>query len=630
MGYWHIETDVFALLIIGILLVKNYMLSERQAQDRWLSVVYWASLGITVIDLVASVAMNDTTSWAFYQATMVLYCATIPLLPCLWLIYGFVLVDPDRPLNPARAILVLVPMAASILASLSNPWTSLAFSLSPTLEYARGPLFMPIYYVYAVYYPLLGIIWTLANRKRIVPLSNLVALLAFFVAIPVVGQLQLSMPGTLLIDLAFAVIYVLDDATVEAERRNRLNQQINEKNAELEAALAAAESASRAKTEFVSRISHDIRTPIGQVLNLTDFAEQDLERGDLARAHEDIQKIGTSGSFLLSLINDVLDISKIDSGKIELREEPYGYLDYARGIQNIVGPMCEEKGIKSVFDIKRPADLKEGEDDLYGLVDKVRLNQVSLNVLSNAVKYTPAGGTVTFRLALTPSQNRQSCVCVEVEDTGIGMSEDFQRHMFEEFSMEFDNPLRQDTMSGTGLGLSLVKKFVDLMQGELSVTSKLGEGTCVRFEVPVTLIDTPEDLAQGDVEKDASTISGTVLLAEDNEINAQIAIRMLQEFDVTVEHAANGAIARDMFAASEPGHYDIVFMDIQMPELDGYEATRAIRALDRDDARTVPIYAVTADAFSDAKERAFEAGMTGFATKPFNDVELRRILTTVL
>ncbi|MEA5050007.1 MAG: ATP-binding protein [Oscillospiraceae bacterium] len=390
----------------------------------------------------------------------------------------------------------------------------------------------------------------------------------------------------------------------------------------LERALLAAEKANAAKTEFVSRISHDIRTPIGIISNMTDFARADID--DREKLLHDLDKIAASNTFLLSLINDVLDISKIDSGKIELTPVPYTYEEHHAAIRNVLEPMCEAKGLHCAFERRR----KTGTI----VADRSRLNQIILNVLSNAVKYTPAGGTVTYISDSEDLPDAKIRFGFEIRDTGIGMSEEFQKHMFEPFSQEYDNPARPQGITGTGLGLSIVKRMVDLMGGTISVHSELGRGTSVRCSIvfPDAARDPAFAGAAGQPDSAAAKpasapLRGKVLIAEDNEINAEIAVRILTSFGLRTAVAENGLEAVRAFSASAPGEFCAVLMDIQMPVMNGYAATEQIRALPRPDAG-VPIIAMTADAFSQAADHARTSGMTAYTTKPLDPAALRGVL----
>jgi len=391
------------------------------------------------------------------------------------------------------------------------------------------------------------------------------------------------------------------------------------------AALEESEAANRAKTEFISRISHDIRTPIGAIRNLTEFAFRDID--DKEKLTSDLEKIETSNRFLLSLINDVLDISRVDSGKVELSPEPYPFEEYIANIKNIMEPMCSEKGIHFELDVD---SAKRG----VIVADKIRINQIALNILSNAVKYTPEGGTVRYISRSERTADGKALFHFTVKDTGIGMSEEFQKRMFDEFAQEYDNPMRQSGMTGTGLGLSIVKRMVDLMDGEITVDSKLGEGTAftVKIAFPDALTDpayTKQQAADGQEEKDELKFRGHILVAEDNEINQMIAMRIFEECGLSADLAKDGQEAVTMFSSKPEGTYDAIFMDIQMPNMNGYEATRAIRALAGEEAKTIPIIAMTADAFDEAMREAEDAGMNEYVTKPLNVEYIKQVMLKI-
>jgi len=392
----------------------------------------------------------------------------------------------------------------------------------------------------------------------------------------------------------------------------------------IQSALMEAEKACSAKSAFVSRISHDIRTPIGAITNILEFAIEDIH--DPEKLKNDLRQIQVSNEFLLSLINDVLDISKIDSGKIELHPEPYLYEDFLSSLNNMFKPLCKNKGIRFTV------DQQPGVQVIY--IDRIRLNQIIMNLISNAVKYTPAGGSVTVT---TKGRRRPDGLCdcaFTVSDTGIGMSEEFQKIMFDPFTQEDTNPNRDKSIQGTGLGLSIVKKLVDLMQGTISVQSGLGKGTAITVslvvqEVPSDslLVDSKEEHAVG---KSFAKLSGTILLAEDNEINAEIAKRILMKLGLSMVRAGNGEQAVEAFSASASDTYSAILMDIQMPVMNGYEATKAIREMHRPDAKTIPIIAMTADAFTAAIEYSKTVGMTDYVTKPIDVASLSAALAKAM
>ena len=395
-------------------------------------------------------------------------------------------------------------------------------------------------------------------------------------------------------------------AIYEQERANRVK---------MAAALEAAQSANRAKTEFLSRISHDIRTPISIISSMTEFAAADAD--DAEKVRHDLARIKSANAFLLSLINDVLDISKIDSGKIQLDPQPYPYEEYTANVRSVLETLCEQKGVRCSVG-------RSGSGRLGVIVaDKIRLNQISLNLISNAVKFTPPGGSVTYTSTSVDLPDAKVRFGFEIRDTGIGMSKEFQRNLFQPFTQEYDNPDRPKGVTGTGLGLSIVKKMVDLMGGELTVRSERGRGTAISCSI--VFPDAVRDPRYAGWDQKAprraaavQKLSGRVLLAEDNPINTEIAVRILASLGLQTDSAENGEKAAALFAASEPGTYKAILMDIQMPVLNGYEATRKIRALSRADAKEVPIIAMTADAFADAVRRGHESGMDDYLVKPLD------------
>lgn len=410
--------------------------------------------------------------------------------------------------------------------------------------------------------------------------------------------------------LAYTRADFTDTYTLEKQQEQKLRE-----------ALKAAQQADRAKSEFVSRISHDIRTPIGIISNMTDFAYEDIRDPD--KLKNDLEKIQTSNRFLLSLVNDVLDISKIDSGKIALSPEPYPYDDYIANIRNMLEPLCRQKGL--VYRITA------ADDSVTIVADKIRLNQITFNLLSNAVKYTPQGGLVSFSSRSVPTADGFADCELTISDTGIGMSKEFQQVMFEPFSQEYDNPLRLRSETGTGLGLSIVKKLVDQMGGTIRVKSRIGKGSTfiLHFHFPAAA-PVPETQSAAAQAPCFVPLHGRVLLAEDNDINAEIVTRMLTSFGLSVERAENGSYAISIFKASKTGSFCAILMDIQMPLVNGYDATHAIRALERPDAAVIPIIAMTADAFKDASDRAQASGMNDFITKPIDSSVLYRVLAGIL
>lgn len=392
-----------------------------------------------------------------------------------------------------------------------------------------------------------------------------------------------------------------------------------ERNRQMAEALESAKAADRAKLDFISRISHDIRTPLSAVKNMTEFAYKDMD--DPEKLKHDLDSIRHASTFLNSLINDVLDISKIDSGQIEIHEETYPYGYFMEEFQSLIESEAKRKNITIEF--------KGDCEDISIMTDPVRWRQVGLNVIMNALTYTPAGGKIFISVSNKRIDEHTAISKMVVEDTGIGMTEEFQKHMFEPFSQDETNEERRKISGGTGLGLYIVKRLIELMNGTIEIESELGKGTRVSIMLKARIADVnPYEEKTDALNVD---LSGRILLVEDNEINTEIALRILDTTGVETEHAADGQEAVEMYEDRPEGYYDAVIMDIQMPRMNGYEAVAAIRRSGRADAETIPVIAMTADAFDNARKKAKEAGFTTYITKPIDaDVVKRMLADTII
>ena len=388
----------------------------------------------------------------------------------------------------------------------------------------------------------------------------------------------------------------------------QMQQELEKRGRCLRKALNAADKANEAKSVFLSSMSHDLRTPLNGIIGYTELAVQEQ---DAAQKQAYLLKIQSSGNLLLELVNDTLDLSRIESGKLVLKPEAVDGRKYWEGIVTAMEPSAAVKNIMLV------KDTSDWPQQLL-MVDNVQVKKVLLNIISNAVKYTPAGGRVYVNVeALEPPVH--GCTRrITVEDTGIGMSREFMERMFEPFSQEHRSEL--PNVTGTGLGLAIVKKIVDFMGGRIKVTSVLHQGTKFVVDLPLQAWDreaTAAKHAQDRVKAIDEGLAGCrVLLCEDNYLNAEIAQLLLKNKKVKVDWAKDGQEGVAKFSSSAPGYYQLVLMDIRMPVLDGLQATQAIRKLDRPDAKTIPVLAMTADAFDETIEAARKAGMDSYITKP--------------
>ena len=400
----------------------------------------------------------------------------------------------------------------------------------------------------------------------------------------------------------------------EQEYRKSLEQ----KNVALQLAVQRETKANLAKREFLFNMSHDIRTPMNAIIGFTALAQTHID--DRGQVEDYLKKISVSSQHLLSLINDVLDMSRIESGKVTLEAKPVHLPELVHELRDIVQAVVSEKDLSLTLDTVGV----ENEDII---ADPLRLEQILINVLANAVKFTPDGGQISLWIVQKDTAPAgYADFEFHIKDNGIGMSEEFQKHIFEQFARERTSTVSK--IQGTGLGMAITKSLVDMMDGRITVKSEQGKGS--EFTISLRFPIGEAKAGQTPPAAKASAFTGKKLLVvEDNELNLEIASTLLKEAGFEVDTAENGKIAVEKVEAASAGRYDLILMDIQMPEMDGYEATRRIRALPDAKKAALPIVAMTANAFEDDRKNALHAGMNGHIAKPLDIQKLFQVLSLI-
>ena len=436
---------------------------------------------------------------------------------------------------------------------------------------------------------------------------------AFFVAI---GFFALS-----IISIIFVLLRKARKAEAVAKLAANDTQKLNDK---LEIALKKAEDASLSKTRFLNNMSHDIRTPMNAILGYAQLMEDELKGKGLPETSEHLEKLQQSGNLLLSIINNVLDMARIESGRMELDE------NYCRieDVWKSLFAVFDEKAMKKNIVLHYAMNVEHE----HVLTDVTKVKEIFVNILSNAIKYTPAGGSVMVDIdELSCDESGYMIVRISVSDTGIGMSQDYQTKIFEAFTREQNTT--KSKIAGTGLGMSIVKKYVELLCGIINVESELGKGSTFTVTLKHRIADESYYVKEYIEESGTGSeiLEGrNILLAEDNDLNAEIAEAILERAGLKTERVENGIQCVKRIMEMPTGTYDMILMDIQMPQMDGYKATQAIRNLPDKDKACIPIIAMTANAFEEDKREAIAAGMNGHIAKPIQVDKLLSMLAEVI
>ncbi|WP_432316632.1 ATP-binding protein [Collinsella aerofaciens] len=381
-----------------------------------------------------------------------------------------------------------------------------------------------------------------------------------------------------------------------------------------------ADAANAAKTAFLTRMSHDIRTPLNGILGLIEIEE--LKEGDMQVARESRAKARVAANHLLSLINDILEMGRIKEHKVTLEHESFNLKELCDDALVLCKLRASDRGI-TMLDTSEPHVV-----DQYMIGSPTHIRQILVNLLDNSIKYNKRGGTVTFSSTITPLDDEHAVFCFSVSDTGIGMTPEFLAHIFEPFAQEGDDA--RSKFQGTGIGMSIVKSLIDMMGGTIEISSEVGVGSTFNVQIPLDIDKNPQARERVDEQTSSCSLAGmNVLLAEDNELNAEIAQALLESEGIVVTHAADGIEAVNLYVGRPAGSFDAILMDIMMPGMDGYEATRAIRLSEKADAADIPIIALTANAFAEDAKAAHDAGMNAHLAKPLDFNKLKNMLARI-
>lgn len=402
------------------------------------------------------------------------------------------------------------------------------------------------------------------------------------------------------------IVYVTQE--INNEKKKELTRLEN-----LNKAYIELENANRAKSDFLFKISHDIRTPLNAILGFNELIGNNLD--DPIKIKEYVEKIKISGNMLLSLMNEVLDMTKIEMGDIALNNIVFDINELIDNLKLVITPQIELKDQTLIIEKNITHSMVKG--------DSIRINRILFNILNNAIKYTQNGGNIVFKIYESNNDDKYINYNFIIEDNGIGIANDSLESIFNIFYREDNKNVK--SIEGTGLGLSIAKNFITAMNGSIEVESVVNEGSTFKVELPLKIIN--DSSKEKDVYNNENPLDGlNILLVEDNEFNAQITQELLEYAHANSTLATNGKEAIELFNHSNIGDYDIILMDVRMPLMNGYEVSKAIRALDREDAPIVPIIALTANTFKEDIEKAYDSGMNAHISKPLNMIVLKKVV----
>ncbi len=598
--------EIIGLIFIWIIINKEKLLDEIDVR-RFMNIFY-----CEVAEMLAFNIEKITGYWSEPTALRIILSGIAYTLRAL-LVYLFIRLIWTRENNKKARILLALPLVICAICGISPFFTDIVYSFSSTNHFIRGPLGW-IFMITVIGYVLLFVVYIFKqhqNDERIN--ASILFLIAFFIITSTILSTIYDMEWMGRLSIVYGIVFCLFALDTNKLKKTIYVLQENEdlKNAlnELEKTKKDAEIANEAKTTFLLNMSHDIRTPLNGIIGMLDIADHFPD--DLEKQTECRGKIRKASKILLELVNDVLDRSKLESGEVVLEHIPFNLNTIVKDVYLSVDKLAEDNNVEII-----EKNFQVEHTKLIG--SPLHLKRIIMNIVSNAIKYNKENGKVYITYEEIECDGNTIKLEFKCQDTGVGMSEEFQRHLFEPFSQE--NQSARSSYNGTGLGMSIVKSIVDKMNGTITVTSEKDKGSIFDVMIPIDInLSTEANVSKENNSEDYSIYGLNILLVEDNDLNMEIAEFLLEEYGANIIKAWNGKEAVDIYRRSKIGDIDVILMDVMMPIINGYEATKMIRSCNREDAKSIPIIAMTANAFVEDKIKAKEAGMSDYISKPFDE-----------
>ena len=609
----YLGSSCFMIILLTILMMRiGYHIERSQSKTYALVFVGMVELYVLMDALFVVCLLDESRRVSIFKTVVFVFYLVYVIMPYVW--HKFMQSYMGIQCGKSRKLLEAVPLIILLGMVICSVPTGIIWKIYSDGGYVRGAWFSSFavlnlfYYLYAFVQTFYILITKSRREIRYLLKSSvfsalpLIGILVNTYVIPLYGVYPFQ-PYCLVIGVLLAYLFMVEyqHNQSESEHREKLSSALEQ---EKEASRKARE-AGEVKNTFLANMSHDIRTPMNAILGFSDIIAKHPDDETVVR--DAVAKIHASGDILMKIINDVLDLSKIESGKLQVEETVTDLQQVSANLEKMLEYSMEKGGIKFevISEIENP----------YVWCDVTKLQQVLVNILNNAVKFTPEGGKITLQYQQEPVEDGRAEYQITVRDTGIGMDEEFQKHAFEAFERERTST--ESKIEGTGLGLAIVQKLVDLMDGQVTIHSKRGKGTAIIIKLSLKIADQAELQTEVSGRRTVSDLTGTrILLVEDNDLNAEIATEILTSRGFLVERAENGRICVECLEQAESDYYQIILMDIQMPVMNGYDAAKKIRSMSDVDKAFIPIIAMTANAFEEDHRRAVQAGMEGFVIKP--------------